>query len=105
MELRIRSVDERLLKQLDILAKQKKFRNRNELVLDILKKYCSAGDTFFTQNLPDTVRFALRETVQEEKEKESAMLSAVLDIQKETVQTLRELIAVFGLDSSETANF
>ncbi len=104
MNIKINGIDNDIVRRLDALAKKKKL-SRNQLMIQVLTSYCVYGDTFFMKSIPDTVRFALRETVQKEKEKESAMLSAVLDIQKETVQTLRELIAVFGLDSSETADF
>lgn len=104
MNIKINGIDNDIVRRLDALAKKKRL-SRNQLMIQVLTSYCVYGDTFFMKSIPDTVRFSLRETVQEEKEKESAMLSAVLDIQKETVQTLRELIAVFGLDSSETTDF
>lgn len=104
MNIKVNGISNDIVRRLDDLAKKKRL-SRNQLMIQILTSYCIYGDTFFMKSIPDTVRFALRETIQEQKEKEEAMLSATLEIQKETVQTLREMMGMFGLDTEETEDF
>lgn len=104
INIKVNGISSDIVRRLDALAQEKRL-SRNQLMIQILSAYCIYGDTFFMRTIPDTVRFALRDTVHEQKENDEAMLAAVIAIQNETVQTLRDMLTVFGFNYDETADF
>ena len=90
-ELRIRSVPDEIVARIDIITKEKGYSSRSELVIEILKKYCTLGDDFIIENLPTTIRILVNDAINKDRETLLQMQLKSFEIMTANVTLLSEI--------------
>lgn len=101
-DLKIKNADPALIARLDEIVKQKGYADRSELMREVLEKYLNFGDRFYTDELPDTVRILLKDTLSEYPEKLSKLLQYTLETVNENTRLLGKMERIFEPETEPT---
>ena len=94
-DLKIKNVDAKIIQRMDEIVAQKRYTDRSDLIRDILQKHALFGDEIFTNELPETVKILIKDTLSEYPEKFSKLLQFTLNLVQENTALLQKIEHVF----------
>ena len=94
-ELRLRNINDDVLKALDNIVEKEKYASRNQLVNEILTQYVTCKNDFFTRALPQIVQALCLESIKNQNEKVDLVLDSVAPIFAKILNDLDDLRSIF----------
>lgn len=94
-ELKIRDIDDTVVKLLDDIVAAEGYSSRHQLLVDIVTRAAVTRHPLFTDNLPPTVKYLCKESIAEQKVYAEAAMDMVAAVNIEVLEQLKKLISLF----------